>query len=527
MSVGEQKYSVKPSKPSDARLNVERAGNGQCRFQGVAVSEQSQPETSDNNVPELKDDDVIDLVIIGGGSAGLIAAKGAANVGASVVMVEPNPPGGDCLWTGCVPSKRILSAAHAAHDMRNAARHGIEAVEPKIDFAKVQAAIADSQEHISHHDSVETLEGLGAKVVPARGEFIGNGKIKAGDRVLKYRKAMIATGATPVVPGIPGLRESSPITSDSVWELKELPKRMVVIGGGAIGSELGQAFGRLGSEVTLIEALPRILAFVGPQVAEVVGEQMRSEGMTVLEGSKVTSVEGSTTDGTAVVIVDEETRIPCDAILVAVGRRPNTADMGLETVGVDLDERGHVVVSDTLQTSNSHIYAGGDVVGKAPFTHTAGHHGAAVMMNALFKIPRKIDHDKIPFAIFCDPEVASVGKIEGPEVEQHHFDYDQLDRAVTSGHPQGFIDLFTEKGKIVGATVVGVSAGETINELTHRVNEGHKLRSVAGMIRPYPTYGEAIAKAANGTLGEEFFTDRNKNIAGKVLDLLGKYDSAS
>ena len=490
------------------------------------MSETTSEVEETNQCTATGDGEVIDLVIIGGGSAGLIAAKGAGNVGASVVMVEPNPPGGDCLWTGCVPSKSILSAAHAAHVMRTASKHGIKNVEPEIDFTAVMDSVRGSQEHISHHDSVETLETFGAEVIPARGEFCGDGLIKAGDRVIKYRKAMIATGATPIVPGIPGLRESSPITSENIWDLESLPERMVVIGAGAIGCELGQAFGRLGSEITLVEAGPRILPFVGEKVAEVVGAQFRSEGMTVLEGSKVTSVEGSTTDGTAVVVIDDETRVPCDQILVAVGRGANTANMGLETVGVELDERGHVIVDDMLQSSNSHIYAGGDVVGKSPFTHTAGHHGAAVVMNALFKIPRKFDHDNIPFAIFCDPEVASVGKIEGADLEQHHFDYDQLDRAVTSGEPEGFIDLFTEKGKIVGATVVGPSAGETINELTARVNDGAKLRTVASMIRPYPTYGEAIAKAANVTLSEEFFNDRNKKVAGKVLAFLGKFDSA-
>lgn len=475
----------------------------------------------------MSEDETIDLVIIGGGSAGLVAAKGAGNVGASVVMVEPNHPGGDCLWTGCVPSKRILSAAHAAHVMRTASVHGITAVEPEIDFAAVMGSIAAAQEHISHHDSVETIESFGAQVIAERGEFVGEGKIKAGDRILNYRKAMIATGATPVVPGIPGLRESHPTTSDSVWELTELPERLVVIGAGAIGCELGQAFQRLGSEVTLIEAAPRILPMLGEQVGEVVAKQMRSEGMTVLEDSRVTSVEGDTTAGTATVIVGDDTRIPADKILVAVGRRPNTANMGLETVGVELDERGHVVVDDMLKSSNDHIYAGGDVVGKMPFTHTAGHHGAAVVMNALFKIPRKFDHDNIPFAIFCDPEVASVGQIEGDDIEQHHFDYDQLDRAITSGTPIGFIDLFTKKGKIVGATVVGHSAGETINELTARVNDGAKLRTVASMVRPYPTYGEAIAKAANVTLSEDLFSDRNKAITGKILDVLGRFDSPS
>ncbi len=474
---------------------------------------------------EENNDELIDLVIIGGGTAGLVAAHGAAGMGASVVMVEPNHPGGDCLWTGCVPSKRLLSAAHAAHVMRTAQVHGITSVEPQVDFAAVMAGVKDAQEHIAHHDSVERLEKAGVRVIAEYGAFTADGEITAGDDVLHYRKAMIATGASPVVPGIPGLREANPRTSDTIWELDELPKRLVVIGAGAIGCELGQAFGRLGSDVTLVEAAPRILPMLGEQVAHVVGEQMRSEGMTVLEGSKVTGVEGDTASGTATVIIDDGTRIECDEILVAVGRRANTANVGLDLVDVELDERGHVVVDDLLQSSNPHIYAGGDVIGKMPFTHTAGLHGGLVVSNALFRLRRKADHDKIPFAIFCDPEVASVGQIEGDDIERHHFDYDQLDRAVTSGTPIGFADLFTNsKGRLVGATVVGTTAGETINEMTARIHDGAKLRDIGQMVRPYPTFAEGAAKAANETLREQYFSDRTRKLTSPVLDLLGKVD---
>ncbi len=474
---------------------------------------------------DTQTDELIDLVIIGGGTAGLVAAHGAAGMGASVVMVEPNHPGGDCLWTGCVPSKRILSAAHAAHVMRTASVHGIKNVEPEIDFAAVMAGVKDAQEHIAHHDSVERLENAGVRVIPEYGTFVGDGEIKAGDEVLRYRKAMIATGASPVVPGIPGLRESNPRTSDSIWELDELPKRMVVIGAGAIGCELGQAFSRLGSDVTIVEAAPRILPMLGEQVAEVVGAQMRSEGMTVLEGAKVTGVEGDTATGSATVLVDDGTRIEADQILVAVGRRANTSEIGLDVVDVELDERGHVVVDDLLQSTNQHIYAGGDVVGKMPFTHTAGYHGGLVVSNALFRLRRKADYDTIPFAIFCDPEVASVGIIEGDDIEKHHFDYDQLDRAVTSGAPVGFADLFTDsKGRLVGATVVGTTAGETINEMTARIHDGAKLRDIGQMVRPYPTFAEGAAKAANEALREQYFSDRTRKITTPVLDLLGKFD---
>lgn len=474
---------------------------------------------------ENEDQELTDLVIIGGGTAGLVAAHGAAGMGASVIMIEPNHPGGDCLWTGCVPSKRILSAAHAAHVMRTADKHGIASVEPDIDFAAVMGSVKEAQEHISHHDSVERLENAGVRVIAEYGSFTANGEITAGDEMVPYRKAMIAVGASPVVPGIPGLRESNPRTSDTIWDLEELPKRLVVIGAGAIGCELGQAFERLGSEVTLVEAAPHILPALGSQVAEVVGAQLRSEGMTVLEGSKVTSVEGDTATGTATVVIDDETRVECDEILVAVGRRANTANIGLENVDVELDERGHVIVDDLLQSSNQHIYAGGDVIGKMPFTHTAGMHGGLVVSNALFRLRRKADHVNIPFAIFCDPEVASVGTIEGDDIERHHFNYDQLDRAVTSGEPVGFADLFTDsKGRLVGATVVGTSAGETINEMTGRILDGAKLRDIGQMVRPYPTFAEGAAKAANETLREQYFSDRTRKITSPVLDLLGKID---
>ncbi len=466
-----------------------------------------------------------DLIVIGGGTAGLVAAHGAAGIGAKVAMVEPNHPGGDCLWTGCVPSKRLLSAAHAAHVMRTASRHGITSVEPTVDFAAVMNQVKHAQEHIAHHDSVERLEKAGVDVIPALGSFLKPGEIEAEGKKLAYRKAMIATGAKPVVPGIPGLREAGPLTSDSIWELTELPKRLVVIGAGAIGCELGQAFSRLGSEVTIVEMAPRILPFVGENVGALITERYRAEGINVMAGAGVTGVEGSAAGGDLVVIVDNETRIPCDQILVAVGRRPNTANLNLEAVDVELDERGHVVVDDLLQSSNPHIYAGGDVVGKVPFTHTAGYHAGIVVSNALFKLRRKADHDTIPWAIFCDPEVASVGTIEGEGISVAHFDYEQLDRQVTSGDPVGFADLFTDKkGKLVGATVVGETAGETINEMTARIHAGDKLRDIGQMVRPYPTYAEGPAKAANEVLREQYFSPRTKKLLGPVLKVLGRFD---
>lgn len=471
-----------------------------------------------------------DLVVLGGGTAGLVAAHGAAGIGASVAMLEPKHPGGDCLWYGCVPSKRLLSAAHAAQVMRTADRHGIRAVEPEIDFAAVMGQVRSAQDHIAHHDSVERLEGAGVDVIAELGKFVGPGEIEAGGQTIRYRKAMIATGASPVVPGIPGLRESDPLTSDSVWELTKLPKRLVVIGGGAIGCELGQAFSRLGSEVTLIEAAPRILGTMGENVSTLIAERFRSEGMTVLENSRVTGVTGSASGGDLVIQVDDTTNVACDQVLVAVGRRPNTANLNLDAIGVELTERGHVEVDDKLETTNDHVYAGGDVVGKMPFTHTAGYHAGLVVTNALFGLRRKADHTKIPFAIFCDPEVASVGRIEADgdqELNVVHFDYHDLDRQVTTGDPVGFVDLFTDsKGKLVGATVVGETAGETINEMAARIHAGDKLRDIGQMVRPYPTFAEGPAKAANEVLREQFFNPRTKKLLKPVMSVLRRIDKA-
>ena len=440
-------------------------------------------------------------------------------MGATVAMIEPNHPGGDCLWYGCVPSKRLLAAAHAAHVMRTAGRHGITAVEPEIDFAAVMAQVKVAQDHIAHHDSVERLENAGVDVIPAMGTFIGDGE--------GYRKALIATGAAPVVPGIPGLRESNPLTSDTVWQLTELPERLVVVGGGAIGCELGQAFSRLGSKVTLVEAAPRILGMLGKNVSELIATRFQAEGMTVMQGAKITSVEGSASAGDLVAIIDGQTRIEADQILVAVGRRPNTATLNLNVVGVDLTDGGHVEVNDKLKTTNNHIYAGGDVVGKMPFTHTAGMHGSLVVSNALFGLRRKADHERIPYAIFCDPEVASVGRTtpNDDELTIAHFDYQQLDRQVTTGEPVGFVDLFTDdKGRLVGATVVGATAGETINEMTARILAGDKLRAIGQMVRPYPTFAEGPAKAANEVLRQQFFTERTRKFTRPVLSLLRRID---
>ena len=472
----------------------------------------------------------VDFVVIGGGSAGLVASHGAGGLGAETLMIEPNHPGGDCLWHGCVPSKRLLSAAKAAHTMRTADKHGIKAVEPEIDFAAVMAGVQAAQNHIAPHDSVERLNESGVTVIPAYGKFTGKNTIEADGQTIHFRKAMIAVGAKPSIPPIPGLREANPLTSDDVWDLTEAPKRLAVIGAGAIGSELGQAFSRLGSQVTIFEFAPRMMPFLGDNVGDLIGERFRKEGIDVRDGTGVSEVR-TNADGTYTLIANEGTypgEVTVDAILTATGRSANTKDLGLDLAGVDLDERGHVIVNDLLQSSNPHIYAGGDVIGKKPFTHTAGAHGSTIVGNALFKLRRKVNHDQIPYAIFSDPEVASVGQIEAKEGEDnfevHHVDHDDVDRAITSGEPVGFTELFTVGGTLVGATVVGETAGETINELTMRVTSKAKLREIGQMIRPYPTHAESSAKAANEALREQFFSPKVRKFTTPILEFLDKVD---
>jgi len=470
-----------------------------------------------------------DLVIIGGGTAGLVAAQGAAGVGARVAMVEPVRPGGDCLWTGCVPSKRLISAAKVAHTMRTAENHGIAAVEPSIDFAKLMNLVDSAREHLAHHDSVETLERAGVDVVPEYGQFVQDGVVQAGERTLNYRKAMIATGAGPSVPPIPGLDQANPLTSDNVWSLKSLPKRLAVVGAGAIGCELGQAFSRLGSAVLLLEAESRILANLTPNVSDLLSSRFADEDIKVRTGAKLASVTGTGAGANPEyeLVTDAGQSFVVDAIFVATGRRPNTANLGLETVDVEVGQDGAVAVDNHLRTSNPHIFAGGDVVGKMPFTHTAAYHGGLIVSNALFKLGRATDYNQIPFAIFTDPEIASVGQTTGPDLTKSSFAYDQLDRSVTSGDPVGFADLYTDsRGRLVGATVVGEAAGEAIHEMTSRVKVGAKLSEIGLMIRPYPTFGEGPARAALEPLRAKYFTPRTKRLTRPLFSVLRRFDRA-
>jgi pyruvate/2-oxoglutarate dehydrogenase complex dihydrolipoamide dehydrogenase (E3) component len=479
--------------------------------------------------------DRYDLVVIGGGTAALIAAHGAAGIGARVALVEQHRLGGDCLWTGCVPSKALIAAAAAAHTMRHADLHGLEPRTTEVDLARVMQAVRAAQRVIEPHDSPERLRDMGVDVVVGRGRFRSQGTIDVDGRTLRYRKAIIATGSRPAVPRIEGLGASQPLTSDTLWDLQQLPRRLAVLGGGPIGCELGQAFARLGSRVTIVEALPHLLPRELPPVGELIAARLRSEGVTVLTGTSALRVEPGAPGGGFRMVLDKAASsgdVAFDQIVVAVGRRASTAELGLETVGVDLDERGYVVVDARLRTTSPHVYAAGDVTGVMPFTHVAAYQSRVAVPNALLGLRRRASYDHIPAVTFTDPEVARVGldadaarERWGDKAVVQRFDYAGLDRAITHRDTTGFAELVGDpRGTLVGATVVGPAAGESIAELTAWLATGSKLTAISQTVHAYPTFTEGPSRAADEILRAKYFSPRMRRITGPVLSLLRSID---
>jgi pyruvate/2-oxoglutarate dehydrogenase complex dihydrolipoamide dehydrogenase (E3) component len=476
-----------------------------------------------------------DMVVIGGGTGGLVAAVGAAGVGARVTLVEEDRTGGDCLWTGCVPSKALIAAARRAHDMRTADRVGLTPVEPEVDLARVMSRVHATQHAIAPHDSPERLEREGVEVIAARGRLAGPGRVELSTgRTLVTRTAVLATGSRPVLPPVAGLADADPLTSDTLWDLTELPGRLVVLGGGPIGCELGQSFARLGSRVTIVEMLDRLLTREEPEAGAVVHASLVADGIDVRVATRAERVE-TDPDGGRVLVVSRagvEDRVPFDRILVAAGRRPSTDDLGLATAGVRTTERGHVVVDDTLRTTAPWVWAAGDVTGGLPFTHVAGKHGGIVVTNALFKLRRRVSYDTVPWATFTDPEVGRVGLTEA-EARERYGDavtvttssYAGLDRAIANATPDGFAKLVAgPRDRIVGATIVGEHGGDAIAEIVAWMSKDEKLGAVGQTTHAYPTYTEASAKAANEVLRERFFSPRVRAVTRPVLALLRLLD---
>lgn len=441
-----------------------------------------------------------DLLVVGGGTAGIVSAKTAAGFGARVLLVERNRTGGDCLWTGCVPSKALLAAASAAAQARTGGRLGVEVDEVRVDFAKVMEHVHGAIRTIEPVDSPAALEAAGVHVQAGDLAFTGPHSAVVDGRVVEFEQAIVCTGSSPVVPDIPGLDEADPLTSDSVWDLDELPARLAVLGGGNIGCELGQAFARLGSEVTVIEGAARILPREDPQAAELVAASLERDGVTIITGTPV--VEVKSTSGSGVLVLEDGSQVAFDRLLVSVGRRPGTGELALDRAGVETDERGYVRVDARLRTANPDIWAAGDVTGHAQFTHTAGVNGSLAASNAVLGLRRQVETTTVPRVTFTDPEVAAVGVATGPGapapgLQVVERDHAHLDRAIAEADVHGFTKLVVDgKGRIVGATVVGPRAGETLGELTLAVRHRMRTRDLAGTTHAYPSYNDGVWNAS-------------------------------
>ena len=444
------------------------------------------------------------LVVIGAGSAGLVAALIAATVKAKVTLIERHRMGGDCLHTGCVPSKSLLRSAKMLSYAARAREYGFKSAKVDFEFGEVMERVQRIIAKIEPHDSVERYTGLGVNCVQGDATVTSPYSVRVDGREITTRNIVIATGGSPYVPPIPGLAEARYYTSETIWELRDLPTRLVVLGGGPIGCELAQAFRRFGSDVTLVEQASGLLTREDADVGALLREQFGAEGIRLLTGHRAARVETRelicTDDNGAAV------RVPFDAILVAVGRRPNTDGLGLAEVGVRLGERGDVEVDAYLRTSVPTIYACGDAIGPYQFTHTASHEAWYAAVNPLFGALKRFraDYSVIPWTTFTDPEVARVGLNEreaaqqGIEVEATRYELASLDRALADEEGRGFVKVVTPPGKdrILGATIVGAHAGDVLAEFVAAMKWGKGLKDLMGTIHVYPTLAEANKLAA-------------------------------
>jgi len=452
------------------------------------------------------------LVVIGAGSAGLVSAYIAAAVKAKVTLVEKHRMGGDCLNTGCVPSKALIKTARVLATLRRAREFGLRHAAAEFDFAEVMERVQRVIQQIEPHDSVERYEGLGVECIQGEAKIaspwiVEVQKPDGSSEVLTTRSIIIAAGGRPLVPPIPGIEEAGYLTSDTLWALRELPPRLVVLGGGPIGCELAQAFQRLGSQVTQVEMLPRLLVREDPEVAALVEKRMRAEGVDLRLGHKAKAFRVE--DGRKVLICEHEGRelaIGFDALLVAVGRVANTAGYGLEELGIPLTRARTIETNEYLQTVYPNIYACGDVAGPYQFTHTASHQAWYAAVNALFGgfWKKRADYSVIPWATFTDPEVARVGLNE-TEAKERNIPYeatvyglDDLDRAIADEEAHGMVKVLTVPGKdrILGATIAGEHAGDLIAEFVAAMRHGIGLNKILGTIHIYPTLAEANKYAA-------------------------------
>ncbi len=448
------------------------------------------------------------LIVIGAGSAGLISALIAATVRAKVTLIERSRMGGDCLNTGCVPSKTLIRSAKIAHYLADAHRYGLRDVSGTVDFAAVMQRVRDAIATIAPNDSIERYTSLGVDCITGSARIVDPWTVDVEGKRITARNIVIASGAVPFIPPIPGVGDVGALTSDDVWSLESLPKRLVVMGAGPIGCELAQSFQRLGSRVTLIDMADRVLPKEDADVSALVADVLRGEGIDVLTSHKAVRFEVGPQKRLIADNGGVSVEIPFDEVIVAVGRRAHTESLGLAELGISLNRDGTVVVDEYLRTDVPNIFACGDVAGPYQFTHMASHQAWYASVNALFGRFRKfkVNYAVVPWATYTDPEVARVGlsvdeaNARGVDVEVTRHELAHVDRAIADGETRGFIKVLTQRGsdRILGATIVAPAAGELIAEYVLAMTHGLGLKKLMGTIHIYPTSAEINKFVANG-----------------------------
>jgi len=467
-----------------------------------------------------------DICVIGAGSGGLSVAAGAAQMGARTVLIERGEMGGDCLNTGCVPSKALIAAARRAYVMGDSEAFGIAPVTPQIDFAKVNAHVKGVIAAIAPNDSVARFEGLGVTVIKDHARFKDGRTVIAGDREIHARRIVIATGSHPAIPPIPGLGSVPFLTNETIFEQTERPDHLIVIGGGPIGMEMAQAHRRLGCKVTVIEAA-RALAKDDPELTALVVDCLVREGVEILEGAKVMEVSGAA--GRIAITVEEATGprvIEGSHLLIATGRKPSVDGLDLDKAGIEADAHG-IKVDDQLRTANKRVFAIGDVIGGMQFTHVANYHAGIVIRNALFRLPAKVDYGSIPYVTYTDPEIAHVGETEA-EARARHMKINVLrwhlaenDRAQATRETDGLIKVITDMhGRVLGCTIVAPHAGELIVPWVLAKAQALKLSAMAGIVAPYPTLSEISKRVASSYYTPTLFSRKTRAIV-RFLGLFG------
>ncbi|MGB6231468.1 MAG: FAD-dependent oxidoreductase [Litorimonas sp.] len=461
----------------------------------------------------------VDLCVIGAGSAGLSVAYGASHLGRSVVLFEREEMGGDCLNTGCVPSKALIKAAKVAHDRRHGSEYGVAPVEPEIDFDAVKAHIQGVIDQIAPVDSVERYEGFGVTVIQEDAAFTDERTVESAGHVVRARRIVVAAGSRAVVIPIPGMDGVDYLTNESIFQVDRLPEHLLIVGSGPIGLEMGQSFRRLGSDVTIID-IAEPLGRNDPEHAAMLLDQLKREGVRFRAPAKTTAVSQDA-DGTITVEFEDGDAIKGSHLLLAAGRAPNVEGLDLEKAGVTYDRRG-IATDAALRTSNRRVYAAGDIAaGKGGLTHAAGFHAGALIKNLYFLPPglggifAKATTDRMPAVIYTQPELGTIGAGPDEAAKTLHFEFDENDRAIAERSTLGGVKLYLDgRNKVIGASVVGEQAGELINTISLAMAGGLKLSQITSMISPYPTRTEAVKRAASSHFTDAVFGPKAKALSG-------------